>query len=244
MNQDLLALHEETAAVVVRPFFPKMVAISLVLHTIFAIIIASGGAGRPGDATINYLDLTMSEPTTASSKPVALPAEMSPPAEEAADNPEEQTPQIPTEAEKLQQEAQNALQSASSQPEAMQKLSIGLGLLNGNFSTIADGRTLRDDMREDHLSLLRALNENWWRNGNKFEGRSSSIVNIIVSRSGEIINVQILQSSGNPSYDRIMAKSLLNAGPLPPLPSFYEPPVFIAPIRFSPPLTLFGSSAG
>jgi TonB family protein len=96
-------------------------------------------------------------------------------------------------------------------------------------------------MREYHLSLLKAINENWWRSGFKFEGMNTAIVTIVVSRNGEIINAQIIQSSGNPSYDRTMMKSLMGAGPLPPLPSYYDAPVFTAPIKFNPPLKLFGS---
>lgn len=245
MNEDLMDLHEESATEVIRPFFPKMVAISLALHVILALVITGGGSGRPGNPTINYLDLTMTEPTAPVSAPAVPPAEMSPPAEDAVVPPVEQTPPPPpSEAEKLDQEARNALQSASEQPEALQKISFGLGLLNGNFGTIADGRSLRDDMREYHLTLLKAINENWWRNGYKFEGMRSAVVNIVVSRNGEIINAQIMQSSGNPAYDRTMVKSLLGAGPLPALPAHFTSQVFTAPIRFNPPLTLFGAPTG
>jgi TonB family protein len=166
-------------------------------------------------------------------------------AEEAVLPPVEQTPPAPpTDAEKLRQSTQDAVKASPEQPEAMQKVSFGLGLLNGNFGTIADGRTLRDDMREYHLSLLKAINENWWRNGIKLEGMNSVVVTIVVSRSGEIINANIMQSSGNSSYDRTVVKSLMGAGPLPPLPSYFHSQVFTAPIRFNPPLTLFGSPAG
>jgi protein TonB len=246
MNEDLMDSYEEPADPVVRPFFPKMVGISMAIHIIFAIIITGGGSGRPGNPTINYLDLTMSEPQTAAvSKPAAPPAEMPAPAEEAVLPPVEQGPPAPpTEAEKLRQAAQDAVKSAPQQPEAMQKVSFGLGLLNGNFGTIADGRSLRDDMREYHLSLLKAINENWWKNGIKLEGMNSVVVNIVVSRSGEIINANIMQSSGNSAYDRTVVKSLMGAGPLPPLPSYFHSQVFTAPIRFNPPLTLFGSPAG
>ncbi|GAM10041.1 hypothetical protein OR1_02327 [Geobacter sp. OR-1] len=248
MNEDLLDIQEENAESVVRPFFPKMIAISLVMHVICAIIITGGGTGHPGDPTINYLDLTMSDPTAAPAKPAApataAAATPEPPEAQAAPAAEEQAPAPPTEAEKLRQEAQNAVKAAPQQPEAMQKVSFGLGLLNGHFGTLADGRTLRNDMREYHLALLRAINENWWRNGNKFEGMNSAIVNIVVARDGEILAAQIMQSSGNPTYDRTLVKSLLGAGPLPPLPSQFESPVFTAPIRFNPPLTMFGTPTG
>lgn len=241
MNEDLMSLDDETTEAVVRPFFPKMIAISLALHLAFAIIMSGGGSGRPGDPTINYLDLTMTEPATAVAPPAVPPSEMTPPAEDAVVPPVEQAPPQPTEAEKLKQEAQEAVRTSSEQPEAMQKVSFGLGLLNGHFGTIADGRTLRSDMREYHLSLLRAINENWWRTGTKYEGANSAIVTIMVSRSGEIINAQIMQSSGNPSYDRTVVRALIAASPLPPLPAHFDQQVFAAPIKFNPPLTLFGS---
>lgn len=248
MNEDLMDSYEENTITAVRPFFPKMIAISLALHFLFAIIFTGGGTGRPGDPTVNYLDLTMTEPALNPAKPAVTEPPVTAPVEEAklpAEDPIPLPPQAPpTEAEKLSRETADAINSAKEQPEAMHKVSFGLGLLNGHFGTIADGRTLRSDMREYHLSLLRAINENWWRNGNKFEGMNSAIATIMVSRSGEIINAQIMQSSGNPSYDRILIKSLLAAGPLPPLPSFFEAQVFTAPIKFNPPLSLFGSSPG
>lgn len=244
MNKDLMRLHDDPVPDAARTFFPKMIAISLFLHVIFAIVITGGGSGRSGVPSINYIDLTMSEQSAGAPPQAAPPTNMAPPAEEAVVPQEEQVPPLQTEAEKLLQEAQSAVQSVSEAPEGLQKVSFGLGLLNGHFGTIADGRSLRDDMREYHLSLLRALNENWWRNGNKYEGINSAIVNIMVSRDGEIINAQIIQSSGNHGYDRTMVKAMLSAGPLPPLPTHYDSPVFTAPIRFNPPLTLFGSPTG
>lgn len=241
MNKDFICFNDQPVVGFVRPFFPWMLAISLALHVVFAIVITGGDSGHHGDPTINFIDLTMSEQSAAVTPKSPAPSEMAAPDKDAVVPPVEQSPPLPTESEKLQQEAQNAVQSASEQPEAMQKVSFGLGLLKGHFGTIADGRSLRDDMRDYHLSLLRAINENWWRSGNKYEGMNSAVVNIIISRSGEVINAQIMQSSGNPSYDKTMVKSLLGTGPLPPLPPHFDSPVFIAPIRFNPPLTLFGS---
>jgi TonB family protein len=242
MNKDLYSLEHEPAIRLVRPLLPKMIVISLLLHGICTIILLGGRAGRPGMPSINFIDLTMSELQSSherqadhSPPPIAAPTESALPSQEEA---------APlTDAEKMQQDLQNAISASAEQPDAMEKVSFGLGMLNGHFGTIADGRTLRDDMREYYLSLLRTINEKWWLNQQKFEG-SGAILNVFVNRNGEIFDAKILQSSGNQSQDRTILKSLVEAGPVPPLPTHYPSPVFVAPVRFNAPLTFFGSKSG
>jgi len=250
MNEELLDIQPEIHCSATPPFFHKMLAISLAFHVICAMLFAGGQSGNIGSPTINYLDLTMSEPAAAVSRPsvaASQPATTPPPLTTQTQEEELPAPQpapLPTEAEQLQQNLKNAVDTAAVQPEAMQKVSFGLGLMNGHFGTIADGKSLRDDMREYHLSLLRAVNEKWWQNGNRPEGVSNAIVMVTVARNGDIIGARIMQSSGNPAYDRTMLKSLMDTSPVPPLPSHFEQAVYSAPIRFNAPLTLFGAPTG
>lgn len=242
MNEDLIEIHPVIPLPAGKPFFPKMLAISLAVHAICALILIGGQSGRQGTPTINYLDLTMSELQSiqASSKPATQAAEMTP-LSQKGEIPEEQTPVTPSETEQLRQNLQNAVNSATEQPEAMQKFSFGLGLVNGHFGTIADGKTLRDDMREYYLSMLRTINEKWWVDGSKYQGIGGAIINIVIARNGEIVRANMLQSSGNPAYDRAMLKSLEDASPVPPLPADFNGAYFMAPIRFNPPLNLLSS---
>lgn len=229
--------------------FPRMLVISLVVHTLFALCIISGNGGQRGMPTINFIDLTMSEsPSPAAQKatsqtPPAPPAPMA----ETTETPLEPEPQPappPSEAEQLKETLKNAVSSAAQQPEALQKASFGLGLMNGHFSTLADGRSLRDDMREYYLDMLRTINEKWWVDGGHFEGARGAIINIVVARNGEIVNARVIQSSGNPQYDRTVLKSLQAASPVPPLPEHFAGGYFTAPIRFNAPLNLLSAPAG
>ncbi len=248
MNEELADIQPEINNSTTPPFFYKMLAISLAFHVIFALFLAGGQTGSIGSPTINYLDLTMSEPTAAVSRPSAAASKpfTAPPTTQSqeADLPSPQPVPPPTEAEQLQQNQKNAVDTAAIQPEAMQKVSFGLGLMNGHFGTIADGKSLRDDMREYHLSLLRAVNEKWWQKGKRPEGVGNAIVMVSVARNGDIVDARIMQSSGNTAYDRTMLNSLRDTSPLPPLPAHFGQPVYSAPIRFNAPLTLFGSPTG
>jgi len=243
MNHQLADIDSEFSLNEPRPFFTGMLVISLALHVICAAFILGGGARRSGIPSVNYLDLTMSELASAPAlqqKP-APPLPMTEPPEEAAELPPQPvTP--PSEVEQLRQNLQQAVNAVADQPEALQKVSFGLGLMNGHFGTLADGKSLRDDMREYYLSMLRTINEKWWVDGSRFEGIRGAIVNIVVARNGEIINAQIIQSSGNPAYDRAMLKSLKDASPVPPLPAHFENVYFTAPIRFNAPLNFLSSS--
>jgi len=229
--------------------FPGMLVISLVVHALFALFIISGNSGQRGIPTINFIDLTMSEspspaaPKAASQTPPAPPAPMA----ETTETPREPEPQPappPSEAEQLTETLKNAVSSAAQQPEALQKASFGLGLMNGHFSTLADGRSLRDDMREYYLDMLRTINEKWWVDGGHFEGARGAIINIVVARNGEIVNARVIQSSGNPQYDRTVLKSLQAASPVPPLPEHFVGGYFTAPIRFNAPLNLLSAPTG
>lgn len=250
MNEELADIQPGINRSATPQFFYKMLAISLAFHVICALLFAGGQTGSIGSPTINYLDLTMSEPAATVSRQSAAAVEPAPtppplpPLTQEAELPAPEPAPLPTEAEQLRQSVKNAVDSAAAQPEAMQKVSFGLGLLNGHFGTIADGKSLRDDMREYHLSLLRAVNEKWWQNETRPKGVSNAMVMITVARNGDIIDARIIQSSGSPSYDRSMLDSLKAASPVPPLPAYFEQAVYSAPIRFNVPLTMFGSPTG
>lgn len=229
--------------------FPRMLVISLVVHALFALCIISGNGGQRGMPTINFIDLTMSElasPAAPKAVSQTLPAPPAPMSEttETPREPEPQPAPPPSEAEQLTETLKNAVSSAAQQPEALQKASFGLGLMNGHFSTLADGRSLRDDMREYYLDMLRTINEKWWVDGGHFEGARGAIINIVVARNGEIVNARVIQSSGNPQYDRTVLKSLQAASPVPPLPEHFAGGYFTAPIRFNAPLNLLSAPAG
>ena len=145
----------------------------------------------------------------------------------------------PTAYDKLQQDVGKAMQSAESRPEAVDGVSFGLGMTNGYFSTLAEGKTLRPDIREYYLAMLRRVNEKWWVARNGQTGRlRDAIIDVVVARDGTVVYFSLARSSGDPAWDKIMLKSLESASPLPPLPESYTDEFFRAPLRFVAPLNL------
>ena len=143
--------------------FGRMLAFSLLLHALAAGLFLSARNGRFGGATVAYLDLNMElarqpvpaidpvEPAVAEKAlaPVRAPAATVTPLSELG---------------KLQAHAQKELDAAAAQPAALQDASLGLSIISGYFSSIGEGETLRDDIREYYFEMLRRINEKWWLN--------------------------------------------------------------------------------
>ena len=163
------------------------------------------------------------EPATEkqSAEPETPPVQETPPAPQAAQ------PVIP------------ALQPAAATPmEELSHTTLGLGLTKGYFKSLSDGDTLRVDIKEYYLELLQRINEKWWLDQFDQQRVNPIVISITVARNGDIVGSTVMISSGNPRYDRAVQRSLVAAGPLPPLPPDYEGNFFQAPIRLVPPLNL------
>ena len=146
------------------------------------------------------------------------------------------------ESEKAQPDNQQTLPDAATNPVAPEQSSLGLGLANGYFSSLAEGENLRPDIREYYFNMLRVINEQWWvSRPDKIERNREAIINVVIDRNGVIVAKEFLKRSGNPLFDRTMLHSLDSANPLPPLPKTYEPDYFSAPLRFIAPLNLLVS---
>jgi protein TonB len=213
-------------------------AVSLLMHagaTTYVILQKGGNGARPA---VNYIDLKMLQPAAevakpAAPRPVAHSAAQVPPADPPA------RPSPPTAYDRLQNEVQKALQTADSRPEAVNDVSIGLGMTNGYFSSLSEGKTLRPEIREYYFNLLHRVNETWWvtKNGRPGWARDA-IINVVIARNGAVVGLELARGSGNPAWDRAMLKSLEAASPLPPLPDSYTDEFFRAPLRFVAPLGL------
>ena len=225
-----------------RDFFGRMFVISLVLHAISSIILLSPRHTTLQGQPVNYIelkDLLLPEQGDSIATQEAKSAEAIP------DEPVELPPPVaesPSVAEQLQHDVKQSLADAGKNPEVLHEKSFSLGMTNGYFSSLADGETLRDDIRDYYLSMLREINEKWWLNNEgNFGGLRGAIVQIVVSRNGMIVSKSLVRSSGNPSFDRAIFKTLEKANPLPPLPNDYQLNYFSAPLRFVAPLNLFTS---
>ncbi|HEX8960312.1 MAG TPA: TonB family protein [Geobacteraceae bacterium] len=232
-----------------RDFFGKMVAISLALHVISSLVLLSPRRGAMTGPPVSYLDLKdMKFPEQAAPAPTPARAEETDKAvtqKQPAEQPEAPLPSpakpLP-ETAKLENDVKQSLANAEKNPEALQERSFGLGLTNGYFSSIAEGETLRGDIREYYFAMLRQINEKWWLNKESQQGSlRGALINIVVARDGRVMQMVLVRSSGNPAFDRAIVKTIETASPLPPLPQSYEMGYFTAPLRFRGPLDLLAS---
>ena len=118
---------------------------------------------------------------------------------------------------------------------------LGLGMTHGYFSGIADGRSLRDDIRGYYFEMVEKINRGWWDKAGLLKEplRQDGIFELLVERDGTIVSIRILQGSGSREADRLLTEIIKKSSPLPPLPSSYDPDLFRAPLRIKAPSFLF-----
>jgi periplasmic protein TonB len=225
----------------INPQFLKMLALSLLLHALASTPWFFPKAGSFSGPTVTFMDLNMvqdSRPATAmTAKP---PADM-PETAQAEAAPQQPPPAAApsTELEKLQRNMQKTLADAAAQRSTVQEVSLGLGMTSGYFSSLAEGQTLRGNIREYYFEVLRSINEQWWLNKeSSLKGGNRALINLVIARDGTVVGKQMVRSSGNPAYDRAILRTLEATNPLPPLPESFPGDFFQAPIRFNAPLNL------
>jgi protein TonB len=222
-------------------YFGRMLAASLVAHIAFSVLLLSPRHGQFAARPIAYLDLSMTEPATAS-QATKQPDETSP--KKSVPLPETPQRPAPTEFEKLQQGTREALESAAAKPEAIEQSSLALGITNGYFSSLAEGQTLHDDIRDYYFTILRTINEKWWvANGGQTGARARAMISVVIGRDGNVLKAEIVRASGSYSYDKSLLKAVEAASPFPPLPAQYRLSFFEAPLVFNPPLNLMATGS-
>ncbi len=119
---------------------------------------------------------------------------------------------------------------------------MALGITNGYFSSLSEGKTLHSDIRDYYFSILQTINEKWWvENDGRAGARRKAMINVVIGRDGSVLQAQIMQGSGSVAYDRSLLKALEAASPFPPLPAWYHMAYFEAPLIFNPPLNLMAT---
>jgi protein TonB len=118
-------------------------------------------------------------------------------------------------------------------------------MTHGYFSGLADGRTLRDDIRGYYFEMVEKINREWWDKAGLLKEplRQDGIFELLVQRDGTIVSIQILQGTGSSEADRLLTGIIRNSSPLPPLPSTYNLELFRAPLRIKAPSFLFRLSS-
>ncbi|MDD2853334.1 MAG: TonB C-terminal domain-containing protein [Desulfuromonadaceae bacterium] len=217
-------------------------ALSLVLHIGAAlVVIISSGFSTMGKQSANLIiqDISLSPSLSAPVKPVvtqppAAPPEITTPPSEPRVEPEKTLPELTAEQQPPSPDSSVAEGGLISTP-------LGLGMTHGYFSSLADGRTLRDDIRSYYFDLVEKINREWWDKAGLLKEplRHDGIFDIAVARDGTIVSIQMLQGTGSREADELIADSIRGASPLPSLPPTYESGVFRAPLRIKAPSFLF-----
>lgn len=219
--------------------FAGTVGISLLLHLLASMLLLLPGRYSGPSAEPLFVELQ------SMAAPVEAPLAEARQAESLPEPQPEVSPQTLPETARLAETIDNTLQKAVQTPEAVHESSIGLGMISGHFASFAQGESLRDDVRIYYFELMRRINEVWWTSGaTKGSFVAAAAVNIIISRDGKIIGSELMASSGSREQDQALLESIKNAEPLPPLPESFPQRIFIAPIRFVPPLRLMFSAPG
>lgn len=239
-------VDEDAAAVRRNTLFVRMLSLSILLHlavTPLAFLPGKRSAGVPFSAII-AVDLTATpSPPAASPQPAPAPAAETAPAKPTERPPPEPPARpAPTEAQRLTDTVREAVAGGKEQPELLEQTSLGLGLSLGYFSSLAEGRTLRDDIKQYYFALLRRVNEQWWLVGaGSVRTPRIPVITIVLARNGDLLNRVIEQGSGDREYDRKILQALDAAAPFPPLPQSFPDRVFSVPIRLVAPLNLLGA---
>lgn len=213
------------------------VAFSLTLHVgiTSAIIIASGLQAEVTNVNRFVLqDIVITPSITAPTKEPQEPPDLASaikPDDKAIFNDNSKPNQ------KLQQKEQAETGPTTVSSEIARTASLGLGMANGYFSGIADGKTLRDDIRSYYFDMVAKINQNWWNNAGILKNplRQDGILELLTQRDGTIISVRILQGTGSLEADQLLIKTVKDASPISPLPSSYEPDLFRAPLKIKAP---------
>ena len=145
IDREFQQLHPAPHSPRPKDLFGIMVAISLALHVISSVVLLSPHNNQMHNPPVSYLDLknmqfqeeiTSSPPKVQQTDHTAETLkEVLPP---LIDSLTPASTPLP-ETGKLQKDVQNSLANAEKNPESLQQSSLGLGLSNGYFSSIAEG---------------------------------------------------------------------------------------------------------
>lgn len=216
--------------------FTRMVAASVLLHLVLSTpFFITGRWSRPS-AYAPLVDLSLEQPSPG-------PASVTPPLQKPAEIPAVLPPEQPA-VESSSSTAKDQPPPATPVADPFQQTSFGLGISRGFFRSIADGQSLKPDIKDYYFAMLEKINASWWANGGSTRDGvvQEPLIDVLVGRNGEIIRKMLVRSSGNPAYDRDILRAVDAAAPLPALPESFGGDVFEAPVKLVAPRGLMVGS--
>jgi periplasmic protein TonB len=228
----------ETAFVPHKRLMGYALAISLMLHLLAVVFIVAAGSTIRNTPVISSilvenvaLSPAISRPKPAETLPVPPPPE--------TETPSDVSPGAPPQAPPAVQPSPKG-----KAPEEMKELMttpLGLGMTYGYISSLAEGRSLREDIRGYYFELVEKINREWWKraDGLKEPIRQDGIIELYVQPDGSIISQRMYQGTGSREADQVLQDVIKEVSPLPPLPASFDQKVFLAPLRIKAPSNLF-----
>lgn len=215
-------------------------ALSLVLHISAALAFIIAGGFRVSGENSKNLIIQEIELTPLMSTPAKTPEALHDPHPSMTST----TPTEVQETNKSEQEPETEQPSSTVSSEktaGLMSTPLGLGMTHGYFSGLADGKSLRDDIRGYYFEMVEKINREWWDKAGLLKEplRQDGIFELLVQRDGTIVSVRMQQGTGSNEADRLLMEIIRKASPLSPLPSSYNLGLFQAPLRVKAPSFLF-----
>lgn len=212
--------------------------ISVLLHAAAGLFcVLSGGFGSPAGSPAALLiqEISLGQSLSAPAPPLVEPA-----------------PRVATPRPADNEAAQSVQETIVEQPPAttaqlpppgnavLAATPLGLGMMHGYFSSLADGRTLREDIRGYYFELVESINRAWWDKAGLLREplRQDGVFELLVRRDGGLVSLRMLQGTGSNQADRLL-REIMNGATLPPLPASFTQEIFQAPLRIKAPSNLF-----
>jgi protein TonB len=221
-----------------KPVVMAALSVSLILHAAAALLVISNisynGADK-GTAGLVVQEIMLGAPHRTTEIRARVPLTV--PVTKAAD--------APTSAPEIAKEPQTAASTgATGSSEAEQVLKstpLGMGMMHGYFSSIAEGKSLREDIREYYFEIVEKINREWWKNAGNItdQMRQDGFVEVLILRDGSLASVRTLQKTGSRQADDLLASIIRASAPFPPLPRTFEQDTFQIPLRIKAPTTMF-----
>ena len=218
----------------VNIFFALCLGVSIGLHIVSALMVAYIWTEPADSGRISYLEMSDLVPAPPASPPAPLST--------LSTRIREQEPAVQTLPEPVQE---NPAETEKNVPERIvsediRTTPLGLGMAYGFVSSLGEGATLREDIREYYLVLVEKINKVWWERAGTLTDviGQDGIAVIAVKRDGTLIGRGIRRGTGSPEVDQALLDSIDKAAPLPPLPASFGQDVFTAPLKITAPSRL------
>lgn len=214
---------------------------SVALHLVSVLLIASVWTAPSGSEKISYLEMRDLVPAPLDSPPAVLSAPVR--IQEPVKVTEPVVAPLPPAASQPADQPEPA--DAAPEPTVVEDIRttpLGLGMAYGFVSSLGDGSTLREDIREYYLVLVEKINRIWWERAAELSSAidQDGIVFITIQRDGTLLGRIIRRGTGSAEVDQALLESIDKAAPLPPLPDSYTQQVFSAPLKITAPSRLLG----